>query len=262
MAEEIKKLLAAFPKTRLPLTAAHEKIYAEEYQKTRGDDKPLTSKISAGIAGWMHRKVAAEKIEGEGETLEIGAGTLNHLPYENGGEYDIIEPFTALFEHNPLQRTLRNIYQDIRDIPPGQQYNRIISVAVLEHLTELPFAVARAGLLLKEDGMFQAGIPAEGGLLWGAAWRCSTGIAYRLRTKLDYKTLVRHEHVNTAKEIVAIARHFFGEVKLSYFPMPPIHVSLFVYIEARAPKKEICSSFTTDYLARNKDAVALAATLA
>ena len=50
----------------------------------------------------------------------------------------------------------------------------------------------------------QACIPSEGGAFWWLSWRLSTGMSYYIRTGLDYGVAMRHEHVNTAPEIVAI----------------------------------------------------------
>lgn len=176
--------------------------------------------------------------------LEIGAGTLNHVAFEPEHiPYDIVEPFTALYIDHPLKSRLRHIYQNIRDVPEKSRYQRIFSIAALEHLTELPFCLAQSGCLLETDGIFQAGIPAEGGLLWGLAWRCSTGLAYRLRTGLDYKTLIRHEHINTAQEILALVRYFFKNVKVKFFPLPSFHFSVFLYIEATQPDAARCREY-------------------
>jgi hypothetical protein len=58
-------------------------------------------------------------------TLEIGAGTLNHLSYEpNILEYDIIEPFNQLYEDSNLLNRVRKIYSDIVEIPFSTWINR------------------------------------------------------------------------------------------------------------------------------------------
>jgi len=80
----------------------------------------------------------------------------------------------------------------------SEQYDRVLSVAVLEHLGEMPAIIAASARLIRQGGVFQAGIPAEGGLLWGLAWRLTTAIAYRARTGLAYAPVMRHEHLNTA----------------------------------------------------------------
>ncbi len=241
---DIQKLLTSGPRTRSPLTERHQKIYVEEYKKTRTviGKKPFVSRISSFATTWMHRRVASI---GGGPLLEIGAGTLNHLRFEPPEiAYDIVEPFTQLYEDNPDKARLRTIFNDIRDIPvAGRKYKRIVSVATFEHLTELPFTIARSGLLLEPGGYLQIGIPSEGGLAWGLAWRLTTGLAYRLRTGLDYKTLIRHEHVNQAREIVALCRYFFANVKQAYFPLPGIHFSLFIYLECSALDLDKCRAY-------------------
>ena len=237
-----ESLIATYPRTRPALPHANNRVYVSEYQKTRGENKhkPLMSKLSSYVSGWMHRKVS-QFAKPSGAVLEIGAGTLNHLPHEKThAAYDIVEPFKALYEKNPALSQIRSVYEDIRQIKVVQ-YDRIVSVAALEHLTELPYALAKSGLLLKQGGVFQAGIPAEGGLLWGAAWRLSTGLAYRLHNGISYRPVMRHEHINSASEIIELTQYFFNDVSLAYFPLPAIHASLFIAITARGPNLERCN---------------------
>jgi hypothetical protein len=188
----------------------------------------------------MHRRIA--RLQSGRGLLELGAGTLNHLQYESAMPYDIVEPWPALYQHSGTQDRVTHTYTSIAEIPEHVRYGRIISVAVLEHVENLPDLVARSGLLLDGHGVFQAGIPAEGGMLWGLAWRSMTGSAYRLRTGLPYAPVMRHEHLNTAAEIIAILRHFFRSVELSWFPLPSRHLSFYCYIEARDPDPDGCRS--------------------
>jgi hypothetical protein len=97
--------------------------------------------------------------------------------------------------------------------------------------------------MLREDGQLRAGIPSEGGFLWGASWRCTTGILYRLRTGLPYAPLMRSEHINDAEEIVALAGHFFGDVAIRRFPLPFLHLSFYTFFVASRPKREICRAY-------------------
>ena len=173
--------------------------------------------------------------------LELGAGTLNHIQYERGFKvYDFVEPFTELWNDSAMLNSTTGHYSDIRYVPRGNRYDRVLSVAVLEHLTDLPDIVSRSALLLDSSGSFQAGIPAEGGLLWGVAWRSITGPAYRRRTGLDYGTLMRHEHINTAKEILAVIGYFFEHVRTWSFPLPHLHLSFYIYLEATGPRIDLC----------------------
>ena len=224
-----------YPRTRPPLTEAHAKVYAEQYRINR-DGETLADGAAQKLEQWMHKRVA--RVSG-GPVLELGAGTLNHLKFEDGGEpYDVVEPFTALYEGRPQSKRVRAFYHGVQDVPQANRYRRIISVAVLEHLPDLPADVARCALLLDEEGVFQAGVPSEGGFLWWAGWRFSTGLAYYLRTGLDYGVVMRHEHLNTAREIMKVVRYFFGDVKIARFPTPFHQFSFYAYLEARRPRHE------------------------
>lgn len=229
----IEALLATYPRQRSPLTAAHQALYDTEYKANR-DGANAVSGIAQKLERWMHRQIARRQGP---DTLELGAGTLNHLPYEPRTErYDVIEPMQMLWQDSPHRSRVRNIYASSAEMPEPARYGRVISVAVLEHLTDLPAELARAVLHLQPDGVLQAGIPSEGGFLWGLAWRATTGIAYRLRTGLDYGTLMRHEHVNRADEILRVLRHLFDDVRVARFPTPLHHLSFYTAIEAHGPR--------------------------
>ena len=246
-----KELLDRFPKIRPVLPEVHQKIYNKEYKKTRtsGKDQPTVSKITSRFNNWMHNKVAALSRKEE-SILEIGAGTLNHLRFEEKFSlYDIVEPYKYLFEDNPDTKNIGTIYNDLRAVKGGTgKYDRIFSVAVLEHLTELSFAIAKSGQLLKEKGSFQAGIPSEGGLLWAVAWRMTTGPAYRLRNGVGKQPLMDHEHVNKAKEIIAVVNEFFEDVQIKRFPFNTNDLSVYTYIEAKKPKLKKCAEYESNYL--------------
>lgn len=237
---DIDALLRSYPRTRAPLSPAHERIYAEQYRLNRDGARPVEN-MAQRLERWMHHQVANV---GGGPILELGAGTLNHRCYEQPDvEYDVVEPFHALFEGRPEVRQVREFFNTTASIPPERRYRRIISIAVLEHMTNLPADVAEAALRLEPDGVFQAGIPSEGGFLWWMGWRFSTGISYYLRTRLDYGVVMRHEHVNSAPDILAIVRHFFHDVRLKRFPFPGHHLSFYTYLEARRPRPDVCRKF-------------------
>lgn len=186
----------------------------------------------------MHWRVAA--LSGT-PTLELGAGTLNHLRFERAlGAYDVVEPFAALWRDSPEAGKVRRFYAAQDEIPRQPAYARIVSVAVLEHMIDLPRELALSGLLLQPDGVFQAGIPSEGGFLWWLGWRATTGITYGLRNRLDYGVVMRHEHVNRAREIEALVCHVFRDVRRVRFPTPFLQGSLYTYLEARVPDLERC----------------------
>jgi hypothetical protein len=92
------------------------------------------------------------------------------------------------------------------------------------------------------NGVFSAGIPSEGGFLWGFAWRASVGLSFRLRTGLDYGDLMRHEHANRAVEIEAIVRHFFRNVRVRRFPTPARQFSLYTFLRCQEPRLDRCAA--------------------
>lgn len=243
----VDDLLARFPKRRPPLPPAYESIYADYYQSNRsGKGAASLSRITES---WLHRKVARDvgasdrAHAGSTETLEIGAGNLNHLAFEpDTGPYDAVEPMTALYEGSIDVARVRRFYADTRDIPLSQQYDRIISVATFEHVCDLPAVVARVGLLVRPGGSVRIGIPSEGSVLWEVGWRLTTGLEFRLRRGLSYGVIMRHEHVNKAPEIVAVLRCFFGNVSRSCFGIGR-QLSLYQYLECRDSDRQRCEQY-------------------
>jgi SAM-dependent methyltransferase len=231
-----------FPKRRPELSPSYAALYINEYKRNRGSDNTMPS-FKDRLEQWMHHQVANVTAP-KGPILELGAGTLNHLSWEKVDcPYDIVEPFTELYEEKTQLSRLRHIYKSIFEIPPTAIYSKILSVAVLEHVTDLPCVVARCALLLSDDGVMVNGIPSEGGLLWYLAWKFGTGLSFRIRTGLPYTPLMRHEHVNTAKEILRILHIFFGDVKYTFFPLPFLHGSFYIFVRASRPNKRIAEQF-------------------
>ena len=240
---DIGSLLRTYPRTRPVLSKAEQDIYRDEYLISRKAFTKVT-RLARRFEAWMHQRVAET---GQGATLEVGAGTLNHLEYETNllgsHPYDIVEPQKYLYEGSEHRGFLRNVYVDIRQADTSAGYGRIISIAVMEHVCDLPALIARTGLLLEDGGVLCNAIPSEGGLLWGLSWRVTTGLSYRLRTGFSYRNLMRHEHVNTAHEVQGIMRHFFSKVSIQRFPLPMHHMSLFCVLRAQGPQKQLCREY-------------------
>lgn len=235
---DIPAVLKRFPKERPALPDAYKAIYDEFYYRNR-EGLYATTSLSQKLESWLHRQVAKDvKKHGSNTTLEIGAGTLNQLPYEpEGGRYDIIEPYRKLFENSPLQARVTTVYNDIKDIPSDMKYERITSVAAFEHIVNLPEVVARAAMLLAPEGALRTSIPNEGKFPWYLG-TLVTGAEFAMRFHLDYQVMMRHEHVNTADEIEAILSYFFTKNRCSVFGINKT-LALYRFYESSEPRLDL-----------------------
>lgn len=223
-----------YPKKRTELPQKYKDIYEEHYKKNRiGETK--ASSLSQKMESWLHKKVSADLTDYPQKTLEIGAGTLNHLKYEKISTYDIVEPFHELFSNSPDLKLINTVYNSIYEIKNSEQYNRIISIATFEHITDLPLVVAKSCLLMKKDGCLRVAIPNEGSLIWKLAYELTTGIEFKIMYNLKYSTLMNYEHVNTAREIEDILNYFFGSVKQSHFGLNK-QLSFYRFFECTKPE--------------------------
>lgn len=236
----------AFPKERQPLPPEYAAIYLQHYRNSREGNSQILG-LAQRMERWMHQKIAAD-VAGSSpkSTLEIGAGNLNQLPYEpRTTPYDIVEPFRELFESSAHLDRIRNVYNDVAEIPSATRYERITSIAVLEHICDLPVLIARSALLLAEGGSFRAGIPSEGTVLWRLGWQLTTALDFRARHNLDYNVLMKYEHVNTAREIEDVLRYFFRVTDGSVFGLMR-SLSFYQFFACSQPRLDRCS----DYLQR------------
>ena len=206
-----------YPKERIELPMEFQKIYSEHYKNNR-DGSTSASSLAQRMEAWLHRQVAKDVTSIQDKsTLEIGAGTLNQLIYEQTKPYDIVEPFSELYINSKFKGQVNEVFQDIDDISVSNKYDRITSVATFEHITDLPKVVAKTCILLKESGTLRVSIPNEGTFLWKLGYKLTTGIEFRLKYGLDYSVLMNYEHVNTADEIEQVLNYFYGKVKCSCF---------------------------------------------
>lgn len=238
-------MFEGYPKVRPELPPEYARIYTAHYKDNRGGATPATS-ISKRMESWLHKQVAADirADHSPQATLEIGAGTLNQLDYEPSvGPYDIVEPFKELYEGAPSIGRIRRIFDDIAAIPLVPQYDRITSIATFEHICNLPEVIARTGILLDPNGgRLRVSIPSEGTALWALGWKLTTGIEFRLKHGLDYSLLMRYEHVNTAREIESILRHFYDDVRVAVFGIARA-LSFYQFYECARPDPVKCLEF-------------------
>jgi hypothetical protein len=239
----IKYIISQFPKVRPELPDKFKIIYNDHYKKNRNGSTQVSS-LSMRMEKWLHRMVAKDiqNSNNDYKTLEIGAGTLNQLPFEPTIlNYDVIEPFSYLYENSKYLDRVKNIYKDIRDINNFTKYLRITSVATFEHITNLPEVVARAVVLMEEKGSLRVSIPNEGTILWKLGTRVS-GFEFKRLYKLDYQTLMKHEHINTAREIEAVLKYFFFKVSSKSYGINR-HLAIYRFFECKEPNYMIANQY-------------------
>lgn len=231
-----------YPKKRIELPEAFQKIYADHYKNNR-EGATTASSLSQRMEAWLHKKVAADVIKNPNQsTLEIGAGTLNQLTYEQTQPYDIIEPFEKLYAGSPLIKKVRTIFSDIDEVDLSNKYNRITSVATFEHIIDLPKVVAKTCLLLNENGCLRTSIPNEGHFLWTLGWKATTGLEFKIKHGLDYGLLMKYEHVNNADEIEEVLNYFYQKSSVAFFGISK-KISLYRYYECSKPNINLAKAY-------------------
>lgn len=232
----------AWPKTRPELPEAYQRIYSEHMHTNRSGGTPL-NRAALWLEQWMHRQVARPPAS---RILELGAGGLNHLAFEQPeAHYDVVEPLSDVIEPAIASAPRHVGYLGGYDVlvaqavSPPTLYDKVASVAVLEHLEDLPAVVAASALHLAPGGIFAAGIPSEGGLLWELGWRSTTARAFRRDYDLDYGRLMAWEHINSAAEIQAVIEALFERTRVKRFPGPTISSSVYTAIFATGPRVDL-----------------------
>jgi len=228
------KLLKQYPKKRPPLNKKLKKIFDFEYKKNR------TNFLSQLSESWLHFSIRGRK-KFFNKSLEIGAGTLNHVPYEEmkNNKYDVIEPKKFLYKNNS-NKTLINKFYDNLNIVPNNKYDRIISCAVLEHLEDLPKYLYLSSKRLKKNGYQSHSIPCEGYPVWDIVWYLASGISFKIRTGQNFREVQTHEHINSYDEILFLINFFYKKVKIifSYPGFFTPYLSLYANITFSAPNKK------------------------
>ena len=210
-------LIKKYPKKRGFLPKPIRKIFNKHYSENRNN---FLSQLSER---WLHISIDERNIKNT--TLEIGAGTLNHLKYETKKHYDIIEPKSFLYKDSINKKLINKRYADIK-LTPDNNYNRIISCAVLEHITDLPDYLYVSSLKLKKGGYQQHSIPCEGYPMWDILWFMFSGILFKLKFGYSFRYIQKHEHVNN-----------FDEIKFSY-PFYNKYLSFYANIKFSNPNQK------------------------
>jgi hypothetical protein len=226
-------LIRKYPKKRPTLNKKLKKIFNFEYKKNR------TNFLSQLSESWLHFSIKGRK-DSFNKSLEIGAGTLNHMPYEKmkNNKYDVIEPKKFLYKNNKNKILINRFYNNL-NIVPNNKYDRIISCAVLEHLEDLPKYLYLSTKKLKKNGYQSHSIPCEGFPVWDIAWYLMSGITFKIRTGQNFSDVQKHEHINNYDEILSLITFFYKKIRIrfSYPGFFTPFLSLYANITFSEPNK-------------------------
>ena len=176
------------------------------------------------IEAFNHRSVATLSIKTGSRTLEVGAGLGAHARFEDltAQDYycmDYREEFCkSLRKSFPPEHVLCGNIEQRLPWPDGF-FDRVVVIHVLEHLRNLPAALAEIHRLLRPDGVFDVVLPCEGGLAYTIARRFSAERLFRREFKMDYTPIIRNEHVSTLAEIEVELDDWFERGSGAYFPL-------------------------------------------
>jgi len=223
-----KYLLKKFPKKRPPLPKKLSKIFNKFYLTNRQN---FLSQLSEK---WLHYSIKERNLKKK--TLELGAGTLNHLQYENLNKiYDIIEPKKFLYKSSNKKKYINNKYKNLNKTK-NLYYDRIISCAVLEHHTNLPDFLYISSFKIKKSGYHSHSIPCEGHPVWNFTWYLVSGIIFKIKYGYSFKYIMKHEHVNNFDEIIELIKFFYKKVKIKYsYPLFIKYLSFYANVEFSKP---------------------------
>jgi SAM-dependent methyltransferase len=161
-------------------------------------------------------------------TLEIGAGLGEHLEYEK------LPPeqqrhYYALELRENLSVEIRRRFPNVQTITGDCQkrlpfadgyFDRIVAIHVLEHLPNLPAAIAEIYRVCnKSRGTFCVVIPCEGSLAYSLARRMSAQRIFERRYRQPYRWFIEREHVNRPHEIRAELSPYFEAVHQTFWPL-------------------------------------------
>jgi SAM-dependent methyltransferase len=220
-----------WPKVRPVLTESQQAIYEDWEKYFLGTCKP-------GRLGWSSRfdhRFAARTAAPRLRTLEIGAGTGTHLEYETEGEYIALEGSETLAAEIPKRDGLSVKIVDVETTLPfdDDSFDRVLAIHVLEHLYNLPATLDQVARVLKPRGVFVVLIPCEGGSLYTLGRRFTTKRTFEKRYDSKYDWLIRHDHCNTAREILHLLFERFAVQQRTFFPLgvPLVDVNVIIGLE-------------------------------
>jgi SAM-dependent methyltransferase len=215
---------AIWPK-EVPALTPEQRIVADDFMKFWHEVLPQRYGL---VESFNHGYAVRSAPKNFCTTLEIGAGLGEHLSYERLSE-EQRRNYVALELRSNMAEGLQKRFPDIQVVVGDCQqrlpfadgsFDRILAVHVLEHLPNLPAAVAEMHrLCAPAGGVFSVVIPCEGGLAYTLARRISAQRIFERRYKQSYDWFISREHLNKPEEILEELSRHFDVLDRSYYPL-------------------------------------------
>jgi SAM-dependent methyltransferase len=169
------------------------------------------------------------------KTLEIGIGEGSHARIEQSENYFGVDRDTSL-----IRERARVAGADVDVGLPFKSsiFDRVLAIHVLEHLANLPHALAEVVRVMKPGGVFSVVIPCEGGIAYTLGRNITSRRIFERKFGKNFDWIMAYDHVNTSWEILSEVRKKFCSVRTVYFPtrVPSVHVNLLIGMELQRPK--------------------------
>ena len=178
--------------------------------------------------------------------LEVGPGSQPHFKWMN---QEGIEKYIVLDSKEQLKKikATKNLKNKLIKIPIQDKkmllkykgkVDRIIANHVMEHINDPECFLLGMTAMLKKDGVFSIGLPADPGFLWRLGQLISMKKAmkvYGYKSKEAKDLMWSREHVNAIQRLIAIIKYYFSDIKFSWFPaiIPFINLNLLVVIHLK-----------------------------
>ena len=222
-----------WPKIRPELSPDQEAVFADWNREFSGSIK--SSRFSR-VSTFDHTFPLASYGAGQ-RTLEIGAGSGTHLAWEREGQYVALERSAEVAKLIPQRDGLEIITGDCEKSLPYEDdtFDRVLAIHVLEHLYNLPGALREVRRVLKPSGLFSVVIPCEGGLTYSLGRTFTSKRIFERRYGTSYEWLIRYDHCNTAREVLAEVAELFTISSWRYWPLriPSIDLNISLGLECR-----------------------------
>lgn len=201
-------------------------ILKDQDERSKGRDGAMLENLHfVKDLGWQSKEALdpLRTFKPGTKTLEIGAGIGAHLNFENLEEQEYValelrQNVAAKLQANfPQILTVVGDCQEHIDFPDGY-FDRVLAIHLLEHLPNLPKALAQIQRVLSPTGQFSVVIPCEGGIGYTLARNVSARPIFEKRYKQSYDWFVASEHVNLPNEIIQELLKRFVITHRSYFP--------------------------------------------